>query len=113
MNDFTLHVIKIIKLIPPGNVISYGAVARLAGNPRAARQVGWILNSHTQKEGLPWQRVVNSKLEISLTDDGFSKQKELLLNEGVQFITEKRIDKSCLWNTETLSFQLFFEQETF
>ncbi|MFX1326123.1 MAG: MGMT family protein, partial [Promethearchaeota archaeon] len=41
--EFTENVIHIIKNIPKGNVLTYGLVAKLAGNPRAARQVSWVL----------------------------------------------------------------------
>ncbi|UCC21332.1 MAG: MGMT family protein, partial [Promethearchaeota archaeon] len=43
--DFTERIIQIIKNIPKGKVLTYGFVAKLAGNPRAARQVSWILHS--------------------------------------------------------------------
>ncbi|NVM46345.1 MAG: MGMT family protein, partial [Candidatus Lokiarchaeota archaeon] len=44
-SDFTQNVIKIIKNIPIGKVLTYGRIAKLAGNPRAARQVSWLLHS--------------------------------------------------------------------
>ena len=40
--NFFETVYKIVSEIPTGKVISYGGVARLAGNPRMARQVGWL-----------------------------------------------------------------------
>ncbi len=43
--------------VPRGKVVTYGQLALLAGQPRGARQVGWI--AHTGGGGLPWQRVVN------------------------------------------------------
>ena len=62
--------------------MTYGQIARLAGSPRAARQVVRILHSMSQKHQLPWHRVINSKGEIGLRDDG--KQKFLLECEGVE-----------------------------
>ncbi len=47
----------ILRSVPRGKVVTYGQLALLAGNPRAARQVGWI--AHAGGPGLPWQRVVN------------------------------------------------------
>ena len=46
MEVFTEHVIKIIQAIPDGRVMTYGQIAKVAGKPRAARQVSWILHSN-------------------------------------------------------------------
>ena len=88
MEVFTEEVIKIIKEIPEGFVMTYGQVA---GNKRAARQVAWILSSMSQKYKLPWQRVINAKGEISHTG---SEQRELLELEGIQFGLQGRVDLS-------------------
>lgn len=82
MTDFTEKVISIIKNIPEGQVMTFGQVARMAGNPRAARQVVRILHSLSRKHQLPWHRVINSKGEIGLKDIG--EQKFLLEAEGVE-----------------------------
>lgn len=60
----------IIRRIPEGKVATYGQIAALAGNHRAARQVAWILHSSSKKENLPWHRVVNSQEGISLKPPG-------------------------------------------
>lgn len=91
MEVFTEEVIKIIKEIPEGFVMTYGQVAQIAGNKRAARQVAWILSSMSQKYKLPWQRVINAKGEISHPG---SEQRELLELEGVQFGFQDKIDLS-------------------
>src|SRR5699024_12114201 len=82
MEAFTEEVIKIIKEIPEGFVMTYGQVAQVAGNKRAARQVAWILSRMSQKYKLPWQRVINAKGEISQTG---SEKRVLLELDGVQF----------------------------
>lgn len=51
------RVYAILRNVPRGMVVTYGQLALLAGNPHAARQVGWI--AHTGSPDLPWQRVVN------------------------------------------------------
>jgi methylated-DNA-protein-cysteine methyltransferase related protein len=51
------RVYAILRNVPRGKVVTYGQLALLAGNPRAARQVGWI--AHAGGPDLPWQRVVN------------------------------------------------------
>ncbi len=89
MASFTDRVKSLIKQIPLGRVATYGQVAALAGNPRGARQVSWILHSSSKKASLPWHRVVNRKGEISLPlGSGYERQKAALLQEGVCF-TEK------------------------
>lgn len=97
---FTQKVIDTILSIPEGRVTSYGAVAALAGSPRAARQVVRILHSSSRKHGLPWHRVVNREGRISLAQhQGFERQKELLEMEGVEVNPEGQIDmKAFGWN---------------
>ncbi|TIH17039.1 MGMT family protein [Marinifilum sp. JC120] len=96
---FTERVIEVIRAIPEGKVCSYGKVAALAGNSRAARQVVRILHTCSQKEGLPWHRVVNREGLISLKPgQGYERQRELLEREGIDFGLDKRIDfEIYLW----------------
>jgi methylated-DNA-protein-cysteine methyltransferase-like protein len=100
--SFSRRVKDVIKCIPYGNVATYGQVASVAGNYRAARQVAWILHSSSEKDNLPWHRVINRKGEISLQPGcGFEKQKQLLEKEGVTFDRRGRIDlEHFLWNPE-------------
>jgi len=99
---FLSRVKNVIKHIPEGKVATYGQIASIAGNYRAARQVAWILHSASEKDNLPWHRVINRKGEISLKPgSGFEKQKQLLLNEGVVFDKENRVNlERFLWNPE-------------
>ena len=77
---------EIILEIPQGKVATYGQVAALAGKPRAARTVGWALNSHPKSTELPWQRVINAGGKSSLPLDSKRKlQQALLEKEGVVF----------------------------
>ncbi|MCK4250033.1 MGMT family protein [candidate division WOR-3 bacterium] len=83
---FFQRVIAIIKNIPEGKVATYGQIATYAGNPRAARQVAYILHSSSRKENLPWHRVINSKGSISLKPGhGYELQKQMLKKEGITF----------------------------
>ncbi|WP_455140330.1 MGMT family protein [Candidatus Hodarchaeum mangrovi] len=102
-STFSNEVINIIKSIPKGKVATYGQIAALAGNPRGARQVTWLLHSATEKENLPWHRVVNSQRRISLPKEGgYEEQKMLLISEGVVFDSLDRIDfHQFLWNPLT------------
>ena len=92
MTPFTEAVIHIIQSIPKGKVASYGQIANVAGNPRAARQVSRIIHSCSKKYKLPWYRVINSQGKISLTDEGYIRQYMILIEEGVEFGLGDKID---------------------
>ncbi len=91
--EFTRRVIAVIKAIPPGRVITYGAVAALAGSSHGARQVTRILHSLSEKEGLPWHRVISASGKISLPEQaGREEQAALLRAEDVVVSDDYRID---------------------
>ncbi len=93
MTPFTKELIRVLESIPPGCVITYGQAARMAGNPRAARQVARVLHSMSAKYNLPWHRVVNAKGEIAISDDLLkNEQKRRLEEEGVSFTADGRVD---------------------
>ncbi|MET3698251.1 MGMT family protein [Bacillus oleivorans] len=93
MQPFTKQVIRIIQNIPPGKVMTYGQIARLAGSPRSARQVVRILHSMSEKHNLPWHRVVNSKGEIGIKEEEFFLVQIMSLeSEGVEFSKNNKID---------------------
>ncbi|MFC1900966.1 MGMT family protein [Chloroflexota bacterium] len=98
-NEFTENIINVITSIPEGKVCTYGLIARLAGDPRAARQVSWTLNSLTEKHNLPWHRVINSKGTISIKSiEGKEYQKHLLEQEGVEVSDNYEVDiDKYLW----------------
>lgn len=89
MKQFTEDVIEIIKMIPSGKVMTYGQIAAYAGLPRGARQVSRILHSMSEKYGLPWHRVINSKGGISLTGEAGYIQGQMLANEGIEVLNKK------------------------
>jgi alkylated DNA nucleotide flippase Atl1 len=55
--DFARRVEQVVRAIEPGDVVTYGEVAALAGKPGAARGVGAVLAGSGDR-GLPWWRVV-------------------------------------------------------
>jgi alkylated DNA nucleotide flippase Atl1/3-methyladenine DNA glycosylase AlkD len=86
-------------------VATYGQVAALAGLPRHARLVGYALHALPEGSELPWQRVINSRGEVSPRAmpgwDGY--QRHLLEEEGVRFDAAGRASlKRYLWEPETL-----------
>ncbi len=102
MTPFTKRAIEIIKNIPAGKVATYGQIALMAGNPRAARQVARILHSMSSGQGLPWHRVVNAQGKIVLiAPEAFITQKRLLEEEGVKVNAEGQVDlEEYLWNEQ-------------
>jgi methylated-DNA-protein-cysteine methyltransferase-like protein len=103
-NDFTKTVIHIIKHIPKGKVLTYGRIAKLAGNSRAARQVSWVLHSSSKKHKLPWHRVISSNGVILIKSvDGKIIQKHLLQQEGIEISDRYKVDlDQYLWPITSL-----------
>ena len=72
--------------IPRGKVSTYGAIARAAGFPGAARQVVRALQKNY---GLPCQRVVAAGGRIALPGERGLEQRFRLESEGVKFTGKK------------------------
>jgi alkylated DNA nucleotide flippase Atl1 len=89
-----LRIEAAIRAIPKGKVSTYGAIARAAGFPGAARLVARVLNGGF---GLPWQRVLGAGGEIKLRGDSAIEQRLRLEAEGVRFRGRKVDMKQCEW----------------
>lgn len=88
------RIYEVVKRIPEGRVATYGQVAKLAGMPNGARQVGYALAALAASRQVPWQRVVNARGEISRRADPAGHedlQRRLLEAEGIDFDTDGRI----------------------
>jgi len=81
VKDFTDEVTRVILLLGPGDVASYGEVAEEAGFPAAARAVGNLVRL---TPGLPWWRVVAKNGRLAPGHE--SRQAEMLRNEGVTVV---------------------------
>lgn len=105
---FGEDVLDIVRQIPRGRVTTYGHIAALAGWPSHSRMVGRTLrysfvpsvvsdkrSSAPGVEELPCHRVVNKE---GRTAPGWSRQRELLEEEGVRFKSNGRVDmRQYLW----------------
>jgi len=86
-------------------VASYGQIALYAGKPRAAREVGWILNQSESQPGvqIPWWRVINNAGRISIKGSRFNTpqvQMKLLRSEGVEVADNLCLDiEKYRWKT--------------
>lgn len=89
--DFRGRVEALVAQIPRGRVMTYGQLAALAGNARAARIVGGI--AHFGDPALPWQRVVNKSGGLaSGYPGGRSGHRQVLEQEGVAISDDNRVD---------------------
>lgn len=81
------QIYAVVRQIPAGQVATYGQVARLAGLPGHARQVGYALNALPHENDVPWHRVINAQGSISRRAEPQYEgiQRELLEREGVKF----------------------------
>lgn len=82
------RILAAIRKIPRGKVSTYGAVARVAGHPGAARQVVGVLR---RSVGLPWHRVLGAGGQIKLRGESGLEQRFRLQSEGVLF-RGRRVD---------------------
>ena len=92
---FVREVYDVAAQIPAGKVLTYGAIARLIGQPFHARHVGRAMAAAPQERKLPCHRVVHG--DGSLVP-GWTAQRELLEAEGVAFRRSGRVDLGLsLW----------------
>jgi methylated-DNA-protein-cysteine methyltransferase-like protein len=90
-------VYNLVKQIPRGRVLTYGAVARVLRLRGGARSAGRAMAATPRGQGIPWHRVVGEGGRIMVPEPYTSLQKKLLETEGVKVI-ESRVDLSChLW----------------
>src|SRR5580704_5991975 len=94
---FRERVEALVAQIPRGRVMTYGQLAGLCGNARAARIVGGI--AHFGDPALPWQRVVNKQGGLAAGYPGGRRgHKQVLETEGFEVSADYRVDvKTLLW----------------
>ena len=95
--NFKQRVEALVAQIPVGRVMTYGQLAALCGNARAARIVGGI--AHFGDPNLPWQRVVNKSGGLAAGyPGGRHAHAEHLLAEGVAVDGDMKVNvQKLLW----------------
>ena len=83
-SEFRKKVLNVVRNIPRGKTLSYGEVARRAGNPRAARAVGAIMRTNFDPH-IPCHRVICSDGGIGGYNGGVARKRERLNAEGYSF----------------------------
>src|SRR3989344_5610804 len=84
--DFAKKVYETVAKIPAGKVATYGQVATLAGNPKAARAVGRLMSRNKEPKKVPCHRVVGAGgALVGYAFDGIVAKRQKLMGEGVTF----------------------------
>ena len=108
---FNNQVWEMVRQVPLGKVTTYGQVARMIPPPENMPQRSydafgprWVGGAMAACPGdVPWQRVINSKGEISQRP-GAQEQRRLLEEEGVEFNDRGRVDLVRFgWNMKDTS----------
>lgn len=107
MGAFSDKVYDVVRQVPAGKVVSYGQVARLIGQPRKARFVGYAMHDNPDpwdpatKTGIPCHRVVfkDGRLAPGFAFGGIEEQHARLATEGVAFLDAETVDmKVSQWD---------------
>jgi methylated-DNA-protein-cysteine methyltransferase-like protein len=90
-------VYRLVKQIPRGRVLTYGALAKALRLRGGARTAGRAMGATPQGKGIPWHRVLGANGKILIREPYASLQKKLLESEGIP-VVESRINvKKHLW----------------
>jgi methylated-DNA-protein-cysteine methyltransferase-like protein len=90
-------VYQVVKQIPRGRVLSYGALAKILRLRGGARSAGRAMAATPSGKGIPWHRVLGEGGKILVREPYASLQKKLLESEGVTVVESKVNLKQHLW----------------
>jgi methylated-DNA-[protein]-cysteine S-methyltransferase len=82
LSDYNQKVLTELAHVDYGHTTTYGALAALTGNPRAARAVGTIMNRNPIPIVLPCHRVVGASGSLTGYAGGLDRKEQLLRLEG-------------------------------
>jgi methylated-DNA-[protein]-cysteine S-methyltransferase len=82
VTDYYRRVLSELARVEYGHTTTYGALAALTGNPRAARAVGTVMNRNPIPIVLPCHRVVGASGSLTGYGGGLDKKEHLLRLEG-------------------------------
>ena len=85
---FSDRVYDVVRSIPKGSVLAYGAVAALAGSPLASRVVGSLMKRNFDP-AIPCHRVICADGTVGQYNRGIEEKRALLKGEGVVIAGEK------------------------
>ena len=99
----------VVKRIPRGKVATYGQIARLAGNKRWSRVVGYALHVNPDGDAIPCYRVVNREGRVSkaFVFGGENRQIALLRADGIAVSADGCVDlKKYQWEEGLYLYEL-------
>jgi methylated-DNA-protein-cysteine methyltransferase-like protein len=100
---FRQEVYRVVAMIPPGQVASYGDVAeRMGRSPGTSRAVGRALGKLGYDcRYLPWWRVVRDNGELpkedSASPEDRAERRHLMELEGIEIDEKRRVPEKCFW----------------
>lgn len=86
LDELRPEVLAVLRTVGPGEVVTYGEVAREAGAPKQSRLVGRIL---AEGHDVPWWRVVNASGRLVPGHE--AEQRQRLRAEGVELTATGRV----------------------
>mgnify|MGYP003377041521 FL=1 len=90
------QILSAVEEIPEGKVATYGQIAKLIGREKNSRLVGKLLSMAEYYGNYPCHRVVNHAGRLV---PGWSEQKRLLIEEGIEFKNNNHVDiKKYMWD---------------
>ena len=102
--NFFEKVYQVARLVPPGRVTSYGAIANYLGTKGSSRMVGWAMQAcEKAKPPVPAHRVVNRQgLLTAKSYFGGDRMAQMLESEGVKVDNDQVQDfKNIFWDPNT------------
>jgi methylated-DNA-protein-cysteine methyltransferase-like protein len=91
-------VYQLVKQIPRGWVITYGALAKALRLRGGARTAGRAMAATPSGKGIPWHRVVGDRGNLLIREPYASLQRKLLQSEGIQLLEFRVKLKEHLWS---------------
>ncbi|MEM6769159.1 MAG: MGMT family protein [Bacteroidota bacterium] len=104
MAQYIEDVHDVARMIPPGRVTNYGAIADFL-TLGSARMAGWAMNQAFGDESIPAHRVVNRKGELSGRNHFATPtlMQERLEAEGIEVVDNKIVNfKEVFWSPTEL-----------
>lgn len=94
MKTFSERVVELAQKIPPGNVTTYGRIARAAGGGGMSAQSITSVLSKAWKRGvrdIPWHRIVYADGRIWVNERQRTERMKLYKKEGVKIDDHDRV----------------------
>lgn len=101
--SFFENVWDVVRLIPPGRVTNYGAIAKYLGSGLSSRMVGWAMNAAHNDPTIPAHRVVNriGLLSGKAHFGSPTRMQELLQDEGIEVVNDQVVHfKTLYWDPQ-------------